>query len=84
MNHHEDPFSRFPAGERDQLEQELLELHFGCHENPERLEARLAAEPALRALQQEVLRKAQVLEAAVRPPSPSTSPSPTAPPTACR
>ena len=37
----------FSDDERDRLEQELLELHFGCHENPEAIEARLAAEPAL-------------------------------------
>jgi hypothetical protein len=66
MNH-DQPLS--PA-ERDQLAQELLELHFGCHENPERLEARLAAEPALRELQHEVLRQARVLERAVLPEQP--------------
>ncbi|MBL8753144.1 MAG: hypothetical protein JNK15_07570, partial [Planctomycetes bacterium] len=64
MNHDHDPFS--PA-ERDQLAQELLELHFGCHEDPTALEARIAAEPALRALQREVLLQAKVLERAVRP-----------------
>jgi hypothetical protein len=57
----------FPADERDRLEQELLELHFGCHDHPERLAARLAAEPALRALQQQVLAQAALLEQAVRP-----------------
>lgn len=57
----------FSPAERDQLAQELLELHFGCHEDPTALQARLAAEPALRALQQEVLQKARVLEAAVKP-----------------
>ncbi|MCB9878817.1 MAG: hypothetical protein H6835_14575 [Planctomycetes bacterium] len=56
--------------EREALEQELLELHFGCHEDPDALEARLAAEPALRALQREVLAQAQVLEEAVRPEQP--------------
>ena len=65
MNQRE-PFP-FSPEERDRLEQELLELHFGCHERPEQLAARLAAEPALRALQQEVLAKAAVLEQAVRP-----------------
>lgn len=64
MNHDKTFYS--PA-EREQLEQELLELHFGCHENPERIEARLAAEPALRALQAEVLQQARLLERAVRP-----------------
>lgn len=71
----------YSPAERDQLAQELLELHFGCHEDPAALEARLAAEPALRALQQQVLQQAQVLEAAVKPSiAPLTLPStPTAP-----
>ena len=52
MNDHSNSFSDgFSADERDRLEQELLELHFGCHSNAEAIEARLAAEPALRALQ---------------------------------
>ncbi|HEX5050499.1 MAG TPA: MG2 domain-containing protein, partial [Planctomycetota bacterium] len=67
MNEYENTFS---AAERDRLEQELLELHFGCHEHPEQLQARLAAEPALRALQDEVLQQARTLEAAVRPAQP--------------
>ena len=62
MNHGHDALN--PA-EREQLRQELLELHFGCHEDPARLEARLAKEPAVRALQQEVLAQANVLAAAV-------------------
>ena len=56
--------------EREQLTQELLELHFGCHEQPEVLEARLAQEPALRELQAQVLSQAQVLEDAVHPDQP--------------
>ncbi len=60
----------FTPAERDRLAQELLELHFGCHEHAEPLAARLAAEPALRALQQEVLQQASVLEQAVRPEQP--------------
>ncbi|MGK0155546.1 MAG: hypothetical protein ACI9SE_002510, partial [Neolewinella sp.] len=56
--------------EREQLSQELIELHFGCHENPDALEARLANEPALRELQSEVLSQAQVLEDAVHPSQP--------------
>ncbi|MFK7740809.1 MAG: MG2 domain-containing protein [Planctomycetota bacterium] len=56
--------------EREQLEQELLELHFGCHESPEQLEARLAAEPQLRKLQQEMLAKADLLAKAVQPEQP--------------
>ena len=64
MNHGHDASN--PA-DREQLRQELLELHFGCHEDPAQLEARLAAEPALRALQQEVLAQANLLTAAVRP-----------------
>jgi hypothetical protein len=56
--------------EREQLTQDLLELHFGCHEHPEALEARLKNEPALRQLQAEVLSQAQVLEEAVHPEQP--------------
>ncbi|HIE71701.1 MAG TPA: hypothetical protein EYP98_16835, partial [Planctomycetes bacterium] len=56
--------------EREQLTQDLLELHFGCHEHPEALEARLKSEPALRQLQAEVLSQAQVLEEAVHPEQP--------------
>ncbi|MFT4514167.1 MAG: hypothetical protein ACI91B_002875 [Planctomycetota bacterium] len=56
--------------EREQLSQELIELHFGCHENPKALEARLANESALRELQCEVLSQAQVLEDAVHPSQP--------------
>ena len=56
--------------EREQLSQELIELHFGCHENPEALETRLANEPALRELQSEVLSQAQVFEDAARPAQP--------------
>lgn len=63
MNPHDEIFS---ADDRDRLEQELLELHFGCHPDAEALQARLAAEPALRALQAQVLRQANVLERAVR------------------
>lgn len=59
-----EPFSR---EEQDRLEQELLELHFGCHPDPDPLQARLAAEPALRALQDRVLQQANLLEQAVRP-----------------
>ncbi len=68
MSTHDD--EAFTPHERDALEQELLELHFGCHEDPAALEARLAAEPALRALQAEVLRKADVLRRAARPATP--------------
>ena len=60
----------FTPQERDRLQQELLELHFGCHEDPAGLEARLAAEPALRALQAEVVRKADVLRRAAQPATP--------------
>jgi alpha-2-macroglobulin-like protein len=67
MNHPHDELS--PA-ERDQLAQELLELHFGCHEDPARLQARLDTEPAVRELQQQVLAQAAVLEAAVQPKTP--------------
>ena len=40
--------------EREALRQELLELHFDCHPDPEELRARLAREPELRALFDEV------------------------------
>ncbi|MFY9345815.1 MAG: hypothetical protein WAT39_25210, partial [Planctomycetota bacterium] len=66
MNH-DQPLS---AAERERLVQELLELHFGCHPDPEALNARLANEPALRELQQDVLAQARVLEDAVRPTQP--------------
>lgn len=62
--------NEWTPAEREQLEQELLELHFGCHEDAPALEARLAAEPALRELQAEVLQQANVLEAAVQPEHP--------------
>ena len=32
------------------LRQQLLELHYGCHEDPAALEARLATDPELRKL----------------------------------
>ncbi|MBL9076981.1 MAG: hypothetical protein JNL08_05730 [Planctomycetes bacterium] len=57
----------FSPDERDRLEQELLELHFGCHEHPEALAARIAGDPRLQALQREVLAQAAVLERAVQP-----------------
>ncbi len=78
MNH-DDTMS--PA-ERERLAQELLELHFGCHEDPAALQARLDREPALRALQQTVLQQARVLEHAVRPaqaPLPLRVPRPASP-----
>ena len=56
--------------EREQLTQELLELHFGCHERPEVLEERLKNEPALRQLQAEVLAQAEALKDAVHPEQP--------------
>jgi hypothetical protein len=65
-----DDLDLFSADERDLLEQELLDLHFGCHEDPAALEARLAKEPALRSLQQDVLRMASLLEVAAKPQQP--------------
>src|SRR5438552_1171615 len=59
--------ARFTDQERERLEQELLELHFGCHPEPEALQARLDREPALRELQQRVLRTADVLLVAATP-----------------
>lgn len=57
-----------PADERERMLQELLELHFGCHDDPAALQARLEREPELRQLQQQALQQAAVLEAAARPP----------------
>ena len=71
MNTPNDRHDSLSPAEREQLAQELLELHFGCHEHPERLLARIAAEPAVRALQQDVLAQARVLEAAVQPATPA-------------
>lgn len=53
-----------PLNERERLRQELLELHFGCHEAPEALRARIATDPTVRALYDEVRGQAGVLEAA--------------------
>src|SRR5262245_309970 len=53
--------------ERQRLEQELLELHFGCHPDPEALTARLQREPELRALQQRALATAALLQEAAQP-----------------
>jgi hypothetical protein len=79
--------ANYSAEERDRLEQELLELHFGCHEDPATLQARLQAEPALRTLQAEVLQKARALEQAVRPTQPALDlrePARTVPPSRWR
>ena len=73
------PVTPFSADERDRLEQELLELHFGCHEDPAALQARLAGDPTLQALQREVLAKAVLLEEAAKPELPQLELS-TAPP----
>ena len=63
--------------EQQQLEGELLELHFGCHPDPDALQARLLREPALRALQQRVLATANLLQqAAVPPQAPLRLPQP--------
>lgn len=62
--------SAFTPEERDRLEQELWELHFGCHPDPAALQARLDAEPELAALQREVLAGAELVAAAARPVTP--------------
>lgn len=64
------PQPTFSPEAREQLAQALLELHFGCHDDPASLQARLAAEPALRELQREVLAQARLLETAVKPATP--------------
>ena len=43
-------YTNWTPEERERLEQELLELHFDCHEDPTALEDRLRNEPALREL----------------------------------
>src|SRR5262245_48587096 len=62
--------ANWSPAERQQLEQELLELHFGCHPDPDALQARLLREPALRELQQRVLATAQLLRDAAVPAQP--------------
>lgn len=52
------------AMDRDQLRQELLELHFGCHPDPEALLARLRGDRELQQLQQAALAEAALLERA--------------------
>lgn len=51
---------------RAALEQELLEFHFGCHEDPDAVQARLDADPELRALFDAVRAQAGLLEDAAR------------------
>ncbi len=53
------------------LRQELLEYRFGCHSDPEALEARLANDADLRALLSEVDGMAGLLETAARESAPS-------------
>ena len=57
--------------ERDRLLQELLELHFGCHPQPELLERRLGEEPELQELQRQALQQARLLEQAAKPDQPA-------------
>ncbi|MCB9832593.1 MAG: hypothetical protein H6807_08965 [Planctomycetes bacterium] len=52
--------------DRERLAQELLEHHFGCHEEPERIEALLTASAEARALLAEVRTTAELLDAAAR------------------
>jgi hypothetical protein len=52
------------------LAQELLEYVYGCHADPQVLEARLAADPALRARLAEVRAQASVLDEAARESAP--------------
>lgn len=52
--------------ERAALSAELLELFYDCHENPEPLLARIAAEPAVAELFEEVRGTAEVLSVAAR------------------
>ena len=56
--------------ERDRLFDELLELYYDCHENPEPLLERLTAEPELQELFDEVKRTAGVINDAARSPAP--------------
>lgn len=59
------------AQERENLRRELLELHFGCHPDPEPLEARLREDFELRELWVEVGGHAEVLSAAARAETPT-------------
>lgn len=70
---HEHERQNWTPAERERLEQELLELHFGCHPDPAALQARLLAEPALRELQAEVGQQASVLAEAAQPPTAALS-----------
>ena len=59
------------TNEREQLRQELLELHFGCHPQPDALRARLDEDPEINALYAEVQEMADLLQtAATRPARP--------------
>ncbi|MCA8942352.1 MAG: hypothetical protein KDB80_07295, partial [Planctomycetes bacterium] len=51
---------------REALEQELLELRFDCHPDPDALRRRIAEEPELAALWQRVQADAELLERAAR------------------
>ncbi len=54
--------------ERQDLRQELLELHFGCHPDPDGLRARLENDPGLQSLSAEVEGEAALLSEAAQAP----------------
>ncbi len=53
---------------REEMRQELLEYHFGVHEDPERIQALLKRDPEARELHEEVLQTADLLSRAARVP----------------
>jgi len=70
---------RSERDDREQLRQELLELHFGCHPElhfgrhpePDSLTARLAKDPELQALYEEVREMADLLHTAAKDKTPA-------------
>lgn len=60
----------------EQLQQELLELHFGCHPDPGALQERLAHEPAVQEVWQQLQQTADLLQEAARDTQPELDLSP--------
>lgn len=77
MSHSNDFPEKRPADrghdDRD-LPQEMLELYFGCHPDPEALRRRIAEDPAKQALYQEVAKQAEGLTRAARAEGPAHPP----------
>ena len=53
--------------ERERLAEELLELRFGCHPDPDELQRRLDADPELRAVAAELESEVDDLAATLKP-----------------